>query len=332
MANIMITEICNLSCPYCFANEFVNKKASEISIDNFQRALEFILSSKSFNGFVGLIGGEPTLHHKFPELLKIVNGTDKLKEVVIFTNGIKLDETMQLISAPKFSFLINLNSPDIIGGSNYSRIVKNIDDLVLKYDKKRSITLGLNLYKLDMEYGFFTDILYKYRFRNARLSITVPNSTNGRVGLERLKTFKNLVYKLYIDLRYRGINVIFDCNKIPICLWTDEEVKKISLIQANDQNERLGFNLNSNKCNPVIDILPDLTAVRCFGLSESSKVNIEDFTSLDELYKYYRTNIDEKLMRVPTVDACNDCDMFNGLLCYGGCLANKPPSAVPNLT
>jgi sulfatase maturation enzyme AslB (radical SAM superfamily) len=323
MANIMITEACNLSCPYCFADEFVNRKASEISVDNFRMALEFVCSSKSFNGLIGIIGGEPTLHHKFSELLKIVNGIERIKEVVIFTNGIKLDETMQLTSSQKFSFLINLNSPEITGKKNYSRIIRNIDELVSKYDKKHSVTLGLNLHKIDMQYDFFLDILYKYRFRSARLSITVPNSAGGGVGLTRLTEFKDLIYKLYIDLRYRDINVIFDCNKVPICLWTEEEVKKISLIQANNDNERLGFDLNSNKCNPVIDILPDLTAVRCFGLSQISKVNISDFASLGELRSYYRTNIDEQLLMVPTVDACRNCDMFNDYSCYGGCLANK---------
>ena len=35
MANIMLTDTCNLRCPYCFANEFVNKSANEISIENF---------------------------------------------------------------------------------------------------------------------------------------------------------------------------------------------------------------------------------------------------------------------------------------------------------
>ena len=147
MANIMVTGLCNISCPYCFADEYVNKKVEEISINNFQKALNFVLHSKSFGGFIGIIGGEPTLHSRFSELLMIVSNINKLKRVVIFTNGIKIDETCNLTSNQKFSFLINVNSPEIIGNSNYSRLTKNINNFVLKYNKKHTITLGLNLYK-----------------------------------------------------------------------------------------------------------------------------------------------------------------------------------------
>lgn len=43
MANIMMTDVCNLRCPYCFANEFVNKDTNEISEENFNRAVDFIV-------------------------------------------------------------------------------------------------------------------------------------------------------------------------------------------------------------------------------------------------------------------------------------------------
>jgi len=320
----MVTEVCNLACPYCFADEFVNKQINEISIENFQKAVDFVASSKSFNGLLGIIGGEPTLHSKFSELLTIVDDTSLIKEVVIFTNGIKIDETIEQTSGQKFSFLINLNDPTVIGEKNYSRITKNIKLLVAEYHKKHAITLGLNLYNDDADYSFFTDLIKQYKLRHARLSITTPNLKGGKDNFDRLSLFKNQLYQLYIDLRYLGVNVIFDCNKVPACLWSEKEIMKISLIQANNENKRLGFNLYANKCNPVIDILPDLTAVRCFGLSQYSKVKIEDFNSLDLLYEYYRTNFDHRLVKVPTVKICAECEMFIDASCYGGCLANKP--------
>ena len=63
MANIMINEICNLRCPYCFADEFVNKNPKEMSMEDFDTALNFALSS-GYDERIGLIGGEPTLHYK----------------------------------------------------------------------------------------------------------------------------------------------------------------------------------------------------------------------------------------------------------------------------
>ena len=44
MANIMITERCNLQCEYCFANEFVNGiEKKDITIPQLQRILKFII-------------------------------------------------------------------------------------------------------------------------------------------------------------------------------------------------------------------------------------------------------------------------------------------------
>ena len=74
MANIMITKRCNLNCEYCFANEFVNDeeaKKSDISIDRFKEIMDFILGDGTVKE-IGLIGGEPTCHHNFKELLKIL--------------------------------------------------------------------------------------------------------------------------------------------------------------------------------------------------------------------------------------------------------------------
>jgi len=71
MANIMLTKRCNLKCPYCFAEEFVNKSGDDISIENFKVALDFALTNPHEQ--IGLIGGEPTLHNNFKEILEAKN-------------------------------------------------------------------------------------------------------------------------------------------------------------------------------------------------------------------------------------------------------------------
>lgn len=67
MANIFLTRKCNLKCPYCFADEFVNQKNQDVTLENFKKILNFIKVDKTSK--VGLIGGEPTLHPKFNEIL-----------------------------------------------------------------------------------------------------------------------------------------------------------------------------------------------------------------------------------------------------------------------
>lgn len=321
MANIVVTESCNLTCPYCFANEFVNKTNREISVDNFSCAIDFLTSSQNTKGFVGIIGGEPTLHSQYVKLLHVLIERDDVKDVTIFTNGIRIDETFEMYTE-KFSFLVNLNSPRIIGTTNYSRTLRNLDRLLLKFGK-HSFTLGINIYETNQDYQYFLDALDQYRLDNARLSITVSNKLHGAETIDRLRAFKHIGYELYKELLYRKIRPIFDCNKFPMCLWTEQEKVKIGLFQKNIKNEKVGINLSSCKCNPVIDILPDLTAIRCFGLSEKSKVPIGQFESYDKLKKYFHDNIDKPLSKIPTADQCQDCEFFISGNCYSGCLGNK---------
>ena len=79
MPNIMLTYRCNLNCPYCFANEFVNKKSNDITFDNFLSAVRFI--TKDGPAFLGLIGGEPTLHKDFKNILRVIIEDGKIKEI-----------------------------------------------------------------------------------------------------------------------------------------------------------------------------------------------------------------------------------------------------------
>ncbi|MCL2227567.1 MAG: radical SAM protein, partial [Oscillospiraceae bacterium] len=66
MANIMVTEACNLRCPYCFAEEFVNHSPKEMSVEDFRIALNFALSDPD-DKQVGIIGGEPLLYSHIEE-------------------------------------------------------------------------------------------------------------------------------------------------------------------------------------------------------------------------------------------------------------------------
>ena len=70
MANIMLTYRCNLNCSYCFANEFVNKKNTDINVTNFRKAVEFFTRAGDVS--IGLIGGEPTLHPAFDLFMEML--------------------------------------------------------------------------------------------------------------------------------------------------------------------------------------------------------------------------------------------------------------------
>ena len=322
MANIMITECCNLHCPYCFADEFVNKESNYISVEAFQHALAFIKSAEHFDGRVGIIGGEPTVAPNFSELLQLLIEDDEVSSVPIYTNGLLVDKYISLLKNKKFDFLINFNSPSDIGQEKYRHIVDNIG-LMIENGKISNLALGINLYHEDQDVDYYIHTLKQYGINHARVAITTPNDVCAESGFIRLKHLRKALLSLTSRLIYEDIHFIVDCNRPPECIWDDTEQMKLEFIYRKLLNITQQKNFFNSRCNPVIDILPDLTAIRCFGLSDISKVKISDFSNIDDLTKYYRKKIDDVLLSIPTTEYCRDCKSFYDQTCYGGCLSNK---------
>ena len=67
---IDITNVCNLSCSNCtrFCGHYPKDKLYFMDPNYFEKAL---LSLEGFDGVIGLIGGEPTLHPEFEKLCEI---------------------------------------------------------------------------------------------------------------------------------------------------------------------------------------------------------------------------------------------------------------------
>ena len=328
MANIMMTDVCNLRCPYCFANEFVNKDTNEISEENFNRAVDFIVGDGSHSS-VGLIGGEPTVHSQFEKYLRRLIEDDRVKTVVVYTNGILLDKYWDVICHPKVRILVNCNCPEDIGEKNYERLCRNLDYMIETRMFKKNVTLGINMYQQDFPYAYIIELLKKYHFHHVRVSITVPNMEDGRnadahVYFERMK---QRMFEFFHELLSNEIIPNYDCNKIPSCLITEEDVESFRKYGKNRYiNEHIGRSNISDKivkCSPVIDIRQDLTAVRCFGLSECTKQDIRNFSGIRELENYYRRTIDAYGCNTVYSEKCIDCHARLVQKCNGGCLAFK---------
>ena len=337
MANIMLTDICNLRCPYCFANEFVNKSANEISIENFKRALDFIATEP--NAKLGLIGGEPTIHTQFAELLKIVISDPRYKDVVLFTNGVKFEEFANELSHPKFHILLNCNSPKDIGQKAFDKMVANLDLMVNKYYMHDRVTLGINIYKPDFDFDYILELLKKYNFQRVRMSITVPNTSekrdfNVKDYFSSIKPrFKEFIYAMLSN----DIMPTYDCNKMPTCVLTEKEMMEFNELITKRQRDRemrrlpplpmphvsSAINTDVVNCAPVVDIRQDLTAVRCFGLSDCTKVKISDFKSLPDLRNYYMNEIDHYAFKFGIDNECENCYRRKTLRCTGACIAFK---------
>lgn len=67
IVQIDVTNICDKSCANCtrFCGHYRPDKLYFMELEDYEKA---VISLKEFPGIIGMIGGEPTLHPKFPEM------------------------------------------------------------------------------------------------------------------------------------------------------------------------------------------------------------------------------------------------------------------------
>ena len=238
---------------------------------------------------------------------------------------------MDLLKNQKVHLLINYNPPEILGEENEKKLYQNLKQLyeVKKEDALHAIRLGINIYKPDFSYEYIIPVLQEFGFDNIRFSITVPNSSIASLqdAHAYYQSIKESFLKFYKRILSMGVLPMFDCNKIPVCLFSVEELEPIfyAFLKYPEivMNERHFLLSEWSRCSPVIDIQTNLKAVRCFGLSKESEVSISDFKGLEELETYYDKRFDQKAFEIPYQVRCEKCSAREWKQCMGSCLSYR---------
>ena len=304
MANISITNYCNLQCPYCFASDHINENKYFIDMDQFNRILNFI---KTDDAKIGLIGGEPTLHPHLEEILIRLNEYCKEndKRWVIFSNGLHIEKILPYIQ-PYGSCLININNPQTLKKEKWYQLLNNLS-LINEKQLINFFSLGINLY-LDMpNYDFIFDVAKTFGYTNLRVSLVAPTTSQNKdvYYLQGKKMFLDFAEKA----KQYNLTIGLDCNNVPICYFNSKELKQLNGYVAGWRTY----------CEPVIDIFPDFTASICFGIYQ--KFSLKDFSSIKE----FKASLHKVLL--PLIqnnyynEQCKNCVKSKDFSCQGGCLA-----------
>ena len=136
--------------------------SGDITLENFDAALEFLTRTGPVN--IGLIGGEPTLHPHFDEIVRRAVACENVAMLTVYTNGLLIEKHADVLSLPKVTLLVNWNAPSELREGAFERIMCGVDELVFNRGMGRRINLGLNLHGETMEYGYMLDLLKRYGF------------------------------------------------------------------------------------------------------------------------------------------------------------------------
>ncbi|MEM2869718.1 MAG: radical SAM protein [Thermoplasmata archaeon] len=99
LANLDLTNRCNLTCPVCFANANASGYVFEPSFDEVHKMMQILRAQRPLPcSAIQFAGGEPTIH---PDFLKIVRDAAELgfAQIQVATNGIKMAESMEFTQA-----------------------------------------------------------------------------------------------------------------------------------------------------------------------------------------------------------------------------------------
>ncbi len=312
MANILLTNRCVRSCPYCFAEKEMRHSMSKsvMSWEDIIYLADFLQASGE--GRVSLLGGEPTLHPEFTDILLYF--MDRGLSVTVFTSGIMSHAVLNRINKHisgnpdrRVTFVCNLNNPEQTDALEEEKEkIRNFLSALGKWTMA-----GFNIYRTDFELGFLFDMIGRYGLKKSlRLGIAhpIPGSDNRFIRVGEIKAIIERIYSYKSDFQKSGISPHFDCG-FPLCRVTDEQLGWFARNAGHV----------SFKCLPAIDITPDMQVYCCFPLSHLKRKTIFDFNSFKEITDYY-AKLQDRIRRVlPGIyEECHDCVHRHGGRCAGG--------------
>lgn len=316
MANILLTETCVRSCPYCFAKQYMANNINEndyISWDNLIYIADFL--SASGENHVSLLGGEPLLHPQISSIIKYLN--QRNLSVTIFTSGIMPIDRLQRFVVElnelqnlRVGFVCNVNEPRFSPKNELERV----EQFLSLFANRTS--LSFNIYRTDFEMTFLRDYIVRFGLdRHIRLGLAhpIPGKKNKYIPTNEFSIVKDKLIQFFVENQSLGIVPGFDCG-FPMCMFSDEELGlmfKLSIGQLCFQ------------CGPAIDIDAELNVWSCFPLSDFNKKSLFDFNTYGELAKFYLDKMEEvRSERRGIYPQCDDCSHNKHGLCSGGCLAH----------
>lgn len=318
MSNIAINNYCNLKCPYCFADDMIAQSNINMSIQDYEKVIDFILKNPIDS--VNIIGGEPTLHPQFENILKITKQktTMSIKPSILFTNGIELEKYLPLMD--NIDILINCNDPKYFTKEQSFKFNATLDKIFQLDWFNTKVTCGCNIHLNNTDYSYFWNIVDKYKLKTARCSVVSPGGIYKDWKSKKDEYFtllKPIFLNFCQEAKKHDCVLCMDCAHIPFCYFNDMEIELIKSI----------CNLKYCKdfCHCVIDITPDLKATSCFGVYQPIDF-LDKFHNTIFLNKYLFNNFNKILALSNNTDKCYNCEKLKNLQCQGGCLAFSCPS------
>lgn len=308
MTNILVSRTCNQSCAYCFASDYLADSYLEgsqpfLPLEAFDSRLEFL--DRSEINQVRLLGGEPTLHPDFPELVHRAHLSHR--HLLVFSNGWMPEaalQSLESLSPEECTVVINLSAGSNVDCEPARRQV--IQRLGLRAQP------GYNIYQPSFDLNYLIPLILETGCRRSvRLGLAQPalSASNQYLNPKQYPWVGQRIVQFALQAAREGIKIELDCGFVR-CMFSEDDLKILKSIKAD-----MGWH-----CSPILDIELEGHVFHCFPLSAAWQVELTSSDKASEL----RTRFSEKfkLYRLAGIyRQCSSCAYKLSQECSGGCLS-----------
>ncbi len=301
--NLTISAICNQACAYCFtADHLAGDAPGFLPVDAFEARLDLL--DRSGIDEARLLGGEPTLHPEFAEL--VARARARGKRIVVFTNGLMPESalaSLEALPAEACTVLVNAGEP---GDPGYAR-----RRLALRRLGARALP-GYNIDRPDAELGFLLDLAAETGCRPVlRLGMAQPclSGRNRHIHPKQYRVVAQRIAGLAAGAMAQGVRLELDCGFVR-CMFTDEEVAMLEGAGAD-----VGW-----RCNPILDVDTAGRVIHCYPLSGLGSLPLVPAGNAAGLRRAFEVRT-RPYRRAGVYPECSTCPFKASGECTGGCLA-----------
>jgi Radical SAM superfamily len=318
VANLAISSVCNQKCAYCFTvDHFQDRREAEdgtgprveerfLPVDAFQERLEFL--KRSGIGEVRLLGGEPTLHPQFGELVECARAAGM--RVVVFTNGLMPAQALGCLEAlnpEQCTVMVNVAEPDAASDDGFYRRRRD----TMRRLGERALP-GFNIYRPDFGVDFLLDLIAQTGCkRMIRLGLAQPclSGDNQYIHPNQYRAIAVKIVSFARVAAERGVTLDFDCGFVR-CMFSDDD---LNVLRAAGTNAAW-------RCNPILDMDIQGYVIHCYPLSRLARLPLASECDAASFRGAFERR--SRMYRQAGVfRECSECPLKARGECPGGCLA-----------
>ncbi|MFN2226515.1 MAG: radical SAM protein [Anaerolineae bacterium] len=314
MTNLVISAVCNQSCPYCFTVDHLGLRGAEhtgggehfLPLEALAPRLDFL--ARSGMEQVRLMGGEPTLHPRFPELVRQIRSTGRA--VTVFSNGLMPAGALDCLEAlepENCVVMVNVNEPEPDqDGRTYARQRDTLWRL------GRRAILGFNIYRTDFRPEFLLDLVAETGCSpRIRLSMAQPtlSGANRHVHPTQYRAVARAISRFARLAGAAGVILEFDCGFVR-CMFSAGDLEVLRAAGAN-----FGWH-----CNPILDIDLDGSVLHCYPLARLASLPLAAGTDAASMRGEFERRL-APYRQAGVYAECSSCAFKTRGECTGGCLA-----------